>query len=435
MLKPHLEVGEKGELRIGDMSTQELADEFGTPLYAVDEKRIREKYRKFYKAFDERWGDVSEWYAYKANSNLAVCTVLREEGAGAEVGSLCELKIALEVGTPGEQIILNGNNKSEKELSLSIEENVLINVDNLKELEIVDKIAGGRGKNARIGFRVNPDVKAPTHPHISTGLREDKFGIDVISGKALKAYEKASDLENVRVEGIHSHIGSQILDSSPFVEQARKTMELRNEIMDKLGVEIEIVDLGGGLGIPYKPQEEGFPPEEYASKIVSVIEESIQSHGTPKPKLVLESGRYVVSDSSLLLGRVGYVKEKEKVPDWVSIDAGMNALIRPALYGSYHHIEAANKMDEEKTETYNVSGPLCESGDYLGKDRELPPLERGDLLAVYDVGAYGLSMSNQHTANTRPAMVMVNSGEAEIVREREKCEDLTKLDNIPGWLQ
>ncbi len=435
MLKPHHGINGRGELLIGDISAVKLAEEFGTPLYVTDEQRIRRNYRRFYEAFEERWEDVSLWYAYKANSNLAVCKILQGMGCGAEVGSLCELKIALKVGTPGEEIILNGNNKSEAELKLAIENNVLINVDNLKELEIVNNIAGGKGKNARVGFRVNPNVKAPTHPHISTGLREDKFGIEVESGKALKAYEMASDLKNVVVEGIHSHIGSQILDPDPFAEQARKTLELRGEIKEKVGVEIEIVDLGGGLGIPYEPGEEELPPEKYAKSIVSTMEEIIQSQEISKPKLVLEPGRFVISDSSLLLGRVGHVKEKEGMPDWISIDAGMNALVRPALYGAYHHIEAANKINEEKTETVNVAGPLCESGDYLGKGRELPPVERGDLLAVYDVGAYGLSMSSNHTANTRPAMVMVNSGDVEIVRDRETCEDLTRLDNIPSWLK
>jgi len=194
------------------------------------------------------------------------------------------------------------------------------------------------------------------------------------------------------------------------------------------------VDLGGGLGIPYRPGEEELPPEELASEVTSALEEALEPQDMGRPKLVLEPGRFVVSDSSLLLGTVGYVKEREKTPDWVSIDAGMNALIRPALYGSYHHIEAANRMDEEKTQKVNVAGPLCESGDYLGKDRDLPPVERGDLLAVYDVGAYGLSMSSHHTANTVPAMVMVKSGEAEIVREREECSDLTGKDKLPEWL-
>lgn len=435
MLKPHQEINDDGELVMGGKNLVDLAEEFGTPLYVVDEGRIRDNYRTFYDVFSERWDDVSIWYAYKANSNKAVCKVLQEEGCGAEVGSFCELKIALEIGTSGRDIILNGNNKSKKELELAVENDVHINVDNLKELELVNKISDKAGEKARVGFRVNPDVEAPTHPHISTGLRESKFGLDVPSGKAIEAYKKASQMGNISVESIHSHIGSQILDTDPFAEQTRKMMELRSEIKEETGIDIEIVDLGGGLGIPYKPGEEKLTPEELADAIVSEVEKSLEEFGGTEPRLVFEPGRFIVSDTSVLLGRVGYRKGREGIPDWVSLDVGMNALIRPAMYGSYHHIEVANKMDLDKTEIFNIAGPLCESGDYLGKGRELPPVERGDLIAVYDVGAYGLSMANQYNGNPRPAMVMVNSGKSSVVREGEKCEDLTRLDRIPEWLK
>lgn len=435
MLKPNLEINDEGELVIGDISTVDLADDFGTPLYVTDENRIRENYRRFYEAFDNEWHDVAVWYAYKANSNKAVCKILQDEGCGAEVGSLCELKIALDVGNPGNQIIFNKNNKFKNELELSIKNNVLLNVDNLQELDLINQLAKKLDKEARVGFRVNPNVKAPTHPHISTGLRESKFGLDVPSGKALKAYEKANEMKNIKIESIHSHIGSQILDPNPFMEQAEKTMTLRKEIYEKTETEIEIVDLGGGLGIPYEPGEKELTPEKFAKKITKTLEKQSKKTNLPKPKLVLEPGRFLIADSSILLGRVGYVKERKDIPHWIAIDAGMNALIRPAMYGSYHHIEAANKMSQEKTQDANIAGPLCESGDYLGKDRKLPPVERGDLLAVYDVGAYGLSMSSNHTGNRRPGMVMVKSGEAEVVRERETCNDLTRLDKIPEWLE
>lgn len=435
VLKPHQEINESGELVMGGKSIVDLADEYGTPLYIVDEERIRRNYRRFYEAFSELWDDVSVWYAYKSNSNKAACKVLQEEGCGAEVGSLCELRIALDIGTPGKDIILNGNNKSIEELKLSIKNNVHINVDNLKELELIEEISEEMGMEARVGFRVNPDVEAPTHPHISTGLRESKFGLDVPSGRALKAYEMASRMENVSIESIHSHIGSQILDPNPFAEQARKMIELRSEIKEETGVEIDIVDLGGGLGIPYEPGEDELPPEKLAEEVISEVKNTLEKTGDSEPKLVFEPGRFIIADTTLLLGRVGYRKPREGVPDWISLDVGMNALIRPAMYGSYHHIEVANKMDEEKVGEFNVAGPLCESGDYLGKSRELPQVERGDLVVVYDVGAYGLSMANQYNGNPRPAMVMVNSGKSQLVREREECDDITDLDNIPEWLE
>lgn len=433
MFRDNMGAGGDGELLIGGKSVVELADQYETPLYVVDEARIREKYRRFCEAFSEYGREVTVHYAYKANSNLAVCKVLQDSGCGADVGSLCELEIALKVGIPGEKIVLNGNNKSEEEIELAIQNGVLINVDNLRELEIVNRRSAELGEMARIGFRVNPDIEAPTHPHISTGLRESKFGLDVPSGRALEAYSKAKEAENVSVESIHSHIGSQILDPQPFAEQARKSMELRAEIERETGVVIETINLGGGLGVPYRPGQKGLPAEKYGSETVSAIEGAHEAQDLPKPKLAFEPGRFLVADSSVLIGRVGYVKKRVGSPDWISLDVGMNALIRPALYDSYHHIEVANKMKREKTGEYNIAGPLCESGDYLGKGRELPPVERGDVLAVYDVGAYGLAMSSQYNAKPRPAAVMIGSEGVELIREREKCDDVISSDNIPEW--
>lgn len=433
MLRPHLGTNEDGVLTIGGLNTVELAEKYGTPLYVVDIDRILEKFHTFEKAFSKRWEETSIWYAYKANSNSAVCKALLDEGCGAEVGSLCELKLALDLGADGEEVTLNGNNKSLEELELAIKNNILINVDNLTELDLINKIAKNKGVKAQVGFRVNPDVNAPTHPHITTGLRESKFGLDVPSGKALKAYKRASEMENIIVESIHSHIGSQILDSEPFSEQARKSMELRNEIEKETDIEIETVNLGGGLGIPYRPNEKGLSSENFAESIVTTITETAEKTGSSKPKLAFEPGRFLVSDSTLLLGEVGYVKERGEATKWASIDIGMNGLIRPALYDSYHHIEIANKMNEEKKETINIAGPLCESGDFLGKGRKLPPVERGDLLAVYDAGAYGLAMSSQYNAHPRPCMIMIRKEASQIVREREKCGDITRLDKIPKW--
>ncbi|KXB00049.1 hypothetical protein AKJ42_01860 [candidate division MSBL1 archaeon SCGC-AAA261C02] len=435
MFKPHLNANEEGHLVIGGVSAVDLAERFGTPLYVMDEQRIRENYQRFYQAFSKRWDNARVWYAYKANSNMAICKLLWDEGCGAEVSSICELKIALKIGVPGEDIIFNGNYKTVPELELAIKNGALINVDNLQELKVINDLSEKIGKEARIGFRVNPDVKAPTHPHIATGLRESKFGFDVESGKALEAYQIASEMERVKVEAIHSHIGSQILDPKPFGEQAEKMMNLVAQIRDEVGVEIGIVDMGGGLGIPYKPDEEALSPDDMAEETTSTMKKIIQEKDLSKPTLVLEPGRSIVADAGMLLGRVGYTKEREKTTDWVAIDAGMNALIRPVLYDAYHHILAANKMNEKTSETYNVAGPLCESGDYLGKERKLPKVERGDLLAVLDVGAYGLAMSSQHTAQPRPAMVLVNSGDVEIVRRREECKDLTRLDKVPEWLE
>jgi len=435
MLKSHFGIDEHGHLTIGGMSAVELAERFGTPLYAVDEQRIRENYQRFYRAFSERWPSVMICYAYKANSNLAICKILHGEGAGAEVSSAFELQIASRIDVPGQQTVFNGNNKSAAELEIAIANDVLINVDNTQELLAVNQIALRLGRRARVGFRVNPDVRTPTHPYIATGLRESKFGLDVASGQALEAYSMASEMGGVEVVGIHCHIGSQILETEPFEEAAEKLMNLVAELKVYSGTDIRFIDLGGGLGIPYKPDERELQPERLASSIVPIIEGAVKKHRLSRPTLIFEPGRYIVADASVLLARVGYSKERQGMPGWVAVDAGMNALIRPALYGAYHHIEVANRMRAEHTELVNVAGPLCESGDFLGKERRLPKVEQGDLIAVFDVGAYGLAMSSQHTAQPRPAMVLVNSGRAEVVRQRESFDDLTRLDRIPGWLE
>jgi diaminopimelate decarboxylase len=435
MLKSHFSVNDSGHLVIGGVDAIELARRFGTPLYVVDEQRVRENYRRFYKAFASRWGKVRVFYALKANSNLAICKILQGEGAGAEVSSGNELQNALRSGFRGGQIVFNGNHKTEKELEMAITNDVLINVDSFQELAVVGKIASKLGKDARIGFRVNPDVRAPTHPYIATGLRESKFGFEVASGQALEAYLTAKNMKNVEVVGIHCHIGSQILETAPFEEEAEKVMELVVQIKEKLGLDIELIDLGGGLGIPYKPDDRPVSPDQLAERVVPIIEQVVKERGLKPPTIAFEPGRYIIADASVLLVRAGYIKQRSGLPDWVAVDAGMNALIRPALYGAYHHIEVANKMLAKNEKLVNVAGPLCESGDFLGKERMLPKVEPGDILVVFDVGAYGLAMSNQHTAQPRPAMVLVNSGRAEIIRERETYEDLTRLDRIPEWLK
>jgi diaminopimelate decarboxylase len=434
MLKPHFSVNPAGHLVIGGVDAVELAEQFGTPLYVMDEQHVREKYRRFHRAFSERWSKMLVCYALKANSNSAVVKILQSEGAGADVSSETELRIALRAGIQGDRMVFNGNYKTPRELEMAIANEVLINVDSFQELEAVDKVASRLGKRAWIGFRINPDVKAPTHPYLATGLRESKFGFDVASGQAFEAYKLAAKMKNVEVVGIHANIGSQILDAAPFAEEAEKLMSLVAEVKEKLGISISIVDLGGGIGIPYKPDESELQPWEVAELVVGTVKRVVEEKGLVEPTLILEPGRYLVGDAGVLLARVGYIKERPGMPAWIAVDAGMNALLRPALYGAYHHIELANKMNEKNEEVVNVAGPLCESGDFLGKERKLPKVEQGDLAVIFDVGAYGLVMATQHTAQPRPAMVLVNGDRAEVIRKRETYEDLTRLDKIPRWL-
>ncbi len=435
MLKSHFSTNARGHMLIGLVDIVELAEKFGTPLYVMDEQRVRDKYRRFHRAFSDRWSGVQVRYALKANSNLAVVKILQGEGAGADVSSENELRIALKTGIPGERIVFNGNHKTSWELEFALKNNVLVNVDSFQELEAIAKVASKLGKRARVGFRVNPDVRAKTHPYIATGLKESKFGFDVASGQALEAFRLAAGMKKVEVVGIHANIGSQILDASPFEEEAEKLMAMVVDIRDKLDLEISLVDFGGGIGIPYHPDDKELQPEKVAERVVGVVKRVVNEKGLEKPTLVFEPGRYIVGDACVLLAQVGYIKERPGMPTWVAVDAGMNALIRPALYGAYHHIEIANKIKKKNEMLVNVAGPLCESGDFLGKERMLPKVEQGDLAVVFDVGAYGLTMSSQHTAKPRPAMVLVNGAKARVVRKRETFEYMTMLDQIPSWLK
>jgi diaminopimelate decarboxylase len=430
MLKEHFGINEKGHLTVRGYDAVELAERFGTPLYVMDEDRIRENYRRFKSDFSS-WPKLLVCYAYKANNNMAICKILQQEGAGAEVASLVELKIALKVGVPPEKIIFNGPNKTEEELREAVENEVLVNLDSMDEFERIVAIARRLRKTARIGFRVNPNIKPPTHPYIMAGARESKFGLDLESGEALEAYRRASITKEVRVEAVHCHIGSQILEPEPFIEEARKIMEFVAELSRIC--KIEKVDFGGGVGIPYKG-ETPMPLEKLGQEMIMEVKKVVERERLEPPTLVLEPGRYLVADAGVLLLRVGAFKERTFMPSWVYVDAGMNALIRPALYGSYHHIELANRMNEEHNCLVNVAGPLCETSDVLGWERRLPRPRPGDIVAVFDVGAYGLSMSNQHTAHPRPAVVLVSKRGVEVIRERETFEDLTRLDRIPAWL-
>ncbi len=435
MFKEHFRVDENGNLYVGGVKASDLAERFGTPLFVMDEVRIRNNYRRFYNAFATRWERVLIAYAYKANSNLAVCKVLHEEGAGAEVVSMCELKAALGLGVPAEKIVFNGNNKSEREIELAARKGVLINVDSLEELELINELSTGLGRKVRIGIRVNPNIEVPTHPYIATGLRESKFGLDMESGEALEGFSKAMGYKNLEVVGIHCHVGSQILDTAPFEEEAKRVMDFVGKLKEELRLQLEFVDLGGGLGVPRKPGERGASPEEVASRVIPVLRESVRERGVKPFTLILEPGRYLVGDAGVLLLRVGCFKPRDRTPSWVCVDGGINILIRPALLGTYYHMEVANRMKSEHTELVNIAGPLCQSGDVIGRERKIPKVRRGDLIAVFDAGAYTLVMSSQYNSQPRPAVVMVREGEAEVVRYREDCEDVLRYERIPSWLR
>ena len=420
-IQNHLEK-RNGHLIIGGVDTTNLTQEFGTPLYVTNEQRIRDNFNTYRKAFSH----ADLYYAAKANYNLTIMRILAQEGAGADVFSDGELYLALLAGIPGDRILFNGNSKTDRELAMAVETGVRISVDSLDELHALSRIASSGQKTVDIAFRVNPDVSPKTHPKISTGLKTSKFGIphqDVVA-----AYKEAVELPGINPIGMHCHIGSQILDTSPFSEAINRMMDLVEQVT-RLGVELEFLDLGSGLGIPYKKGEMVPTPQDLADIVLPIFNKRSQAIGI-KLKLIIEPGRYIVGDTTILLTTVNTVKTAIK--KFVGVDAGFNLLIRPAMYDSYHHVVVANKVDAKVSGIYTVVGPICETGDILASDRELPVVVKDDIIAILDVGAYGFSMSSQYNGRPRCTELLVNNGQVDVIRKGEDFDDLMMNQIVPS---
>jgi diaminopimelate decarboxylase len=405
-----------------------VAEKFGTPVYVYDEDRIRKNYRAFFSAFRSRYKNTRILYAYKANPSLAICHVLKQEGAGADVVSECELRTAQRVGVKATNIIFTNNSKTDMELEIAVDSDVTVNVDSMDELYRLQKIAKNRRQKVRVSFRVNPAIDVTTHPKIATGLRESKFGIPLENDLALNAYRLANELEWIEIAGIHTHIGSQIIDVRPFREATEKVMQFVLELRENLDIKLGFVDLGGGLGISYKG-ESAPGPDSLAEAIVPIIKKFNTRLGYD-PDLWLEPGRYIVGSAGVLLCKVTGVKETP-CRKFVNVDIGFNTLVRPAMYDSYHRVQVLNRIEEESTEIYDIVGNICESGDLLAKERKLPKMGGGDVIAFMDAGAYGFSMSSQYNMRPRALELLVWGETVEIIRERESCEDFFKNQKVP----
>ncbi len=410
----------------------DIANRFKTPLYVYDECRIRENYRTFYRAFKNRYHGIKVLYAYKANTNLAICKILQNEGAGADVVSPGELKTALHVGVKPEDIIFTNNSKGQDELKTAVDAGAVINIDSIDELKLLGDILTELGKNSRISFRINPEIDPKTHPKISTGMRNSKFGIHIEKDIAFNAYKTAKGMGNIKIAGIHTHIGSQIMDTGVFAETAERIMEFVLRLKNELGIELEFVDLGGGLGIPYHG-ESAPSPEDMARVVVPVIQKWTKKIDY-EPQLWLEPGRCIVGNAGILLCRVQGVK-KTPSKNFVNVDAGFNTLLRPAMYDAYHKVNVIGKENEEQSERYDIAGNVCESGDILAGDRMLPEVREGDIIAIFDVGAYGFSMSSQYNSRPRPAEILIRERSVEIIRERETIDDIFAGQRIPDDLK
>ncbi len=406
------------DLYCEDMAIEKIAIEVGTPFYLYSKETLEHHF----KVFDIAFSDVPHitCYAVKANSNIAILDIFGRLGGGADIVSGGELFRALRTGMSPGKIVYSGVGKKIEEIDFALKSDILMfNIESSQELEVINQRAEKLGRKARISIRINPDVDPKTHPYISTGLKKSKFGIDI--KKALNEYRRARELNNIEVVGVDCHIGSQITEIGPFKDAIRKIKELVVTLTSE-GFAIKYLDLGGGLGIPYNAEEPP-QPDEYARTII----EEVRGLGCT---LILEPGRLLVGNAGILVTKVLYTKDAEE-KSFVIVDAGMNDLIRPSIYGSFHFIQPVKK-EERKNAMVDVVGPVCESGDFLAKERQMPEARQGELLAVMSGGAYGFAMSSNYNSRPRIAEVLVQGDRYHIIRKRETFEDLIRLEEIPA---
>jgi len=403
-----------GELFCENVSIKDIAKKVKvrTPFYVYSKKAIKEKIQAYKEAFSSY--DTLICYAAKANPNLSILKIFEEEDFGCDIVSGGELYKARKAGIPARKIVYAGVGKTDFEIEYAIRENILsFNVESEMELEVLDELAKKNGRKVRISIRINPDVNPKTHPYISTGLRKSKFGIDI--DKALDVYKKATKLSSIEIIGIHCHIGSQIMEISPYIEAVEKTAELVNQLK-KEGIELEYFDIGGGLGIKYKLEDNPPTPKDLAEKILPIVSQT-------GLKLILEPGRSLIGEAGALITQVIFTKDK-KDKHFIIVDSGMNDLLRPAMYNAYHHIVSVEKKD--KKVVADIVGPICETGDFFALDREIDDVQRKDLLAIMSAGAYGSSMSSNYNVRPRAAEVLVDGDKFRIIRERESYAYLTQ---------
>lgn len=426
----NLSVNEKNHLVIGKNDTVELAEKFGTPLYVLDDDMFRKNCKTYKNAIDKYYnGHGLVLYANKSLCCLHTCRMAHEEGLGCDVVSGGELYTALKAGFPADRIYFHGNNKTADEIEFAIKSGIAnIIVDNETELETVNRIAKANGVVQKIMFRIKPGVDAHTHDFIKTGQIDSKFGVALENGEAFDIIKKAVTFENVKVDGVHCHIGSQIFDIDPFCLTAEVMMNFIGELKRELGLEINQLNLGGGFGIRYVESDDPVPYDNYIRSVSEIIKKFAEENNVKVPFMLMEPGRSISGPAGITLYTVGNVKDIKDVRKYVSIDGGMGDNPRYILYEADYTAVAANHADSEYDDLVTVVGKCCESGDIIIENKKLQKYEEGDIMAVLSTGAYNYSMSSNYNRIPRPAMVSVSDGKAKVVIKRETYEDILKND-------
>ena len=426
-------INTKGNIEIGGCDLVDLADKFGTPLYIIDEKTVRSICNDYKKAF-EKYPKTNIMYASKALCTSAISALLNDEGIGFDTVSSGEIYTVYKAGVNMQKVLFNGNNKSFDELNLAIDLEVgRISVDNFYELALLNTIAQSKNKTIDILLRITPGIECHTHEYIQTGHLDSKFGFD------LSQIDEAVDLilneyTNLKLHGLHAHIGSQIFETSIYADEIDILCKEIARLDEKFNLKLDEINIGGGLGVKYTDQD--VPPSTYeiGELITNKLNDSIKKYNIDTPALFLEPGRSIISMAGVTIYTIGSSKQVPNGRKYVSIDGGMADNPRPSLYQAQYYAQIANKKETQETEKVTIGGRFCESGDILINEIELPLLEEGDILCVYNTGAYNYSMSSNYNRVPKPAMVLVNDGRAEIIVKRETLDDIVRNDIIPDRL-
>ena len=406
-----------GVLSIDGVPSTQLADEYGTPLFVYSENRIRTNVNQLKKAVKKHYPKTRILFACKSNTNISILEVLRGEGVEIDAVSPGETFLALEAGFSPDEILYTGTSVREDELRDLVEAGIRLNVDSVSQMRRLLKL----GVPETVLVRVNPEVGAGHHEHVITAGPNVKFG--VWESQAPEAYQLALDA-GVSSFGIQMHIGSGIMDVSNFIKAVNRLLEIARHVKDETGITFDFIDIGGGIGVPYKPGEERVDLDSFFERLFGFMEKRLDELGLGRPEIWLEPGRFLVAEAGVILTRITTLKSSPG-KEFVGVDAGFNTLVRPAMYGSYHHIHSASGLDET-AQAYTVYGPLCESGDIFARDRMIPKVAEGDLLAIMNAGAYGFSMSSHYNSRPKAAEVLAKDGKSRLIRERETLQDLLR---------
>ncbi len=428
-------VNDDGHLEVGGCDTVALSNEFGTPLYVMDETHLRQQCREYRKRFAERLPAATICFASKALTTTAICRIIDQESLSLEVSSAGELHTATRAGFPPERILLHGNFKLDQELQMALEVGVArVVVDSLSELHRLAEMAHSAGTEADICLRVVPGIKPQTHSYIQTGQIDTKFGLHIGMGAAAEGVRTATELQGVALRGLHCHIGSQMFELDSFARAAEVMVEFMAQMRDDIGVTLEELNLGGGLGIAYTSEDAPPSIAELADTIAEAVQQATDKYNYPIPEIILEPGRSIVGTAGLTLYTVGPVKEIPGVRTYVAVDGGLSDNPRPALYGAEYAAMVANRANQSRTMPVRLVGRHCET-DTLIEEVALAPVQEGDIVAVFSTGAYNYSMASNYNRFPRPAMVLVQDGQADVIVHRESLDDLVGQDVMPERLR